>query len=81
MLSEEFEEFKEFKEFEEFEEFEEFRSSGVQEFNGRLGERSDRIANKNDRLVGFTVRRLRFVAIGQTMNGELFGHGVETPRS
>ena len=66
MLSEEFEEFKEFEEFE--------------EFNGRLGERSDWIANKNDRLVGFTVRRLRFVAIGQAMNGELFGHGVEAPR-
>jgi hypothetical protein len=48
---------------------------------GAFGERSDWNASKNDRLDWFTGRRSRFVAIDQTMNGELFGHGVETGRS
>jgi hypothetical protein len=66
---------------EEFTEFKEFRSSGVQEFNGRLGERSDWIASKDDNLEGFPFARSRFAAIRQTMNFELFGHGVEMPGS
>jgi hypothetical protein len=51
------------------EEFKEFK-----EFNGRLGERSDWIATKDDNLEGIPFARSRFAAIGHTMNFELFGH-------
>jgi hypothetical protein len=56
------------------EEFKEFK-----EFNGRLGERPDWIATKDDNLEGFPFARSWFAAIGQTMNFELFGSGVEMP--
>jgi hypothetical protein len=66
---------------EELKEFKEFRSSGVQEFNGRVGKRSDWIASKDDSLEWFAFARSRLSAIGQAMNFEFFGHGLEMPGS